>query len=89
MVFIKAPNTFTEHHQTSVRPNNVSIYALRSREAGRGDWQNGAVAKPKLWYVAGYTVCSDRDRDYLENYYRPNLRVKARRPDADRPVDCG
>ena len=29
--------------------------------------------------VAGYTVCNDYAiRDYLENYYRPNLRVKSR-----------
>lgn len=30
-------------------------------------------------YVAGYTLCNDYAiRDYLENYYRPNLRVKNR-----------
>jgi 5-oxopent-3-ene-1,2,5-tricarboxylate decarboxylase/2-hydroxyhepta-2,4-diene-1,7-dioate isomerase len=30
-------------------------------------------------YVAGYTVANDYAiRDYLENYYRPNLRVKSR-----------
>ena len=30
-------------------------------------------------YVAGYTVCNDYAiRDYLENWYRPNLRVKNR-----------
>ncbi len=30
-------------------------------------------------YVAGYTLCNDYAiRDYLENYYRPNLRVKSR-----------
>ncbi|MGH2211232.1 fumarylacetoacetate hydrolase family protein, partial [Enterococcus faecalis] len=29
--------------------------------------------------VAGYTVANDYAiRDYLENYYRPNLRVKSR-----------
>src|SRR5207237_3014283 len=32
-----------------------------------------------LNYVAGYTVANDYAiRDYLENYYRPNLRVKNR-----------
>jgi 5-oxopent-3-ene-1,2,5-tricarboxylate decarboxylase/2-hydroxyhepta-2,4-diene-1,7-dioate isomerase len=32
-----------------------------------------------LAYVAGYTVANDYAiRDYLENYYRPNLRVKNR-----------
>jgi 5-oxopent-3-ene-1,2,5-tricarboxylate decarboxylase / 2-hydroxyhepta-2,4-diene-1,7-dioate isomerase len=30
-------------------------------------------------YVAGYTVANDYAiRDYLENFYRPNLRVKSR-----------
>src|SRR5690606_23348469 len=30
-------------------------------------------------YVAGYTVANDYAlRDYLENWYRPNLRVKSR-----------
>lgn len=30
-------------------------------------------------HVAGYTLCNDYAiRDYLENYYRPNLRVKSR-----------
>ncbi len=30
-------------------------------------------------YLAGYTVANDYAiRDYLENYYRPNLRVKNR-----------
>lgn len=30
-------------------------------------------------FVAGYTVANDYAiRDYLENYYRPNLRVKSR-----------
>jgi 5-oxopent-3-ene-1,2,5-tricarboxylate decarboxylase/2-hydroxyhepta-2,4-diene-1,7-dioate isomerase len=38
-----------------------------------------------LSYLAGYTVCNDYAiRDYLENYYRPNLRVKNR--DATTPV---
>ena len=30
-------------------------------------------------YVSGYTIANDYAvRDYLENYYRPNLRVKSR-----------
>jgi 5-oxopent-3-ene-1,2,5-tricarboxylate decarboxylase/2-hydroxyhepta-2,4-diene-1,7-dioate isomerase len=32
-----------------------------------------------MQHVAGYTVCNDYAiRDYLENWYRPNLRVKNR-----------
>jgi 5-oxopent-3-ene-1,2,5-tricarboxylate decarboxylase/2-hydroxyhepta-2,4-diene-1,7-dioate isomerase len=41
-----------------------------------------------LEYLAGYTVCNDYAiRDYLENYYRPNLRVKNR--DATTPSVLG
>lgn len=36
-------------------------------------------AAQALSHVAGYTVCNDYAvRDYLENWYRPNLRVKNR-----------
>ena len=36
-------------------------------------------AADALAHVAGYTVCNDYAvRDYLENWYRPNLRVKNR-----------
>ena len=36
-------------------------------------------------YIAGYTVANDYAvRDYLENYYRPNLRAKSR--DAATPL---
>src|SRR5699024_6943338 len=36
-------------------------------------------------YVSGYTIANDYAiRDYLENYYRPNLRVKNR--DACTPI---
>ncbi len=36
------------------------------------------VSEASYGYVAGYTVCNDYAiRDYLENYYRPNLRGKA------------
>jgi 5-oxopent-3-ene-1,2,5-tricarboxylate decarboxylase/2-hydroxyhepta-2,4-diene-1,7-dioate isomerase len=44
----------------------------------------GATAKnvkraDAMKHVAGYTVCNDYAiRDYLENWYRPNLRVKNR-----------
>ena len=54
---------------------------------GRGHRQAGPQRKREdaLEYLAGYTVCNDYAiRDYLENYYRPNLRVKNR--DATTPV---
>ena len=37
------------------------------------------AARDAMAHVAGYTVCNDYAiRDYLENWYRPNLRVKSR-----------
>ena len=39
----------------------------------------GVKAADAMEHVAGYTVCNDYAiRDYLENWYRPNLRVKNR-----------
>ena len=44
-----------------------------------GRTAKGVKARDALSYVAGYTVCNDYAvRDYLENWYRPNLRVKNR-----------
>jgi len=80
LVFIKAANTLTGDNCVSVRPNNleymhyeaelVVVIGKTARHVKRAD---------ALDYVAGYTVCNDYAvRDYLENYYRPNLRVKSR-----------
>ena len=39
----------------------------------------GVSRAEAMAHVAGYTVCNDYAvRDYLENWYRPNLRVKNR-----------
>jgi 5-oxopent-3-ene-1,2,5-tricarboxylate decarboxylase/2-hydroxyhepta-2,4-diene-1,7-dioate isomerase len=39
----------------------------------------GVARADAMAHVAGYTVCNDYAvRDYLENWYRPNLRVKNR-----------
>ena len=44
-----------------------------------GRTARGVKAADALGYVAGYTVCNDYAvRDYLENWYWPNLRVKNR-----------
>ncbi|ECN2940381.1 4-hydroxyphenylacetate degradation protein, partial [Salmonella enterica subsp. enterica serovar Typhimurium] len=80
LVFIKAPNTFTEHHQTSVRPNNVEYMHYEAElVVVIGKTARKVSEAEAMEYVAGYTVCNDYAiRDYLENYYRPNLRVKSR-----------
>ncbi|MFL1453983.1 fumarylacetoacetate hydrolase family protein [Marinobacter sp. GN3S48] len=86
LVFIKAPNTYTGHRKVTWRPDNVDymhyeceLVAVIGKEA------KNVKREHALDYVRGYTVCNDYAiRDYLENYYRPNLRVKNR--DATTPV---
>ena len=57
------------------------LHALRVR-AGGGHRPHGAQRVKRadaMAHVAGYTVANDYAvRDYLENWYRPNLRVKNR-----------
>ena len=80
LVFIKAPNTVTGDNQTSVRPNNVEYMHYESElVVVIGKTARKVAEADAMDYVAGYTVCNDYAvRDYLENYYRPNLRVKSR-----------
>ena len=80
LVFLKGPNTLIGHRGQTRRPNGVGfmhyecelavVIGRRTKNVKRAD----AMA-----HVAGYTVANDYAiRDYLENYYRPNLRVKNR-----------
>ncbi|MGQ9450405.1 4-hydroxyphenylacetate degradation bifunctional isomerase/decarboxylase [Leclercia sp. TB492] len=80
LVFIKAPNTFNEHNQTSMRPDNVEYMHYEAElVVVIGKTARNVTEADAMEYVAGYTVCNDYAiRDYLENYYRPNLRVKSR-----------
>lgn len=80
LVFLKSPSTLTGHNQVSVRPDNVAymhyeceLLVIIGKTARNVNRDNA------LEYVAGYSVCNDYAvRDFLENYYRPNLRVKNR-----------
>ncbi|POU75508.1 4-hydroxyphenylacetate degradation protein [Leclercia sp. LSNIH6] len=80
LVFIKAPNTFNGDNQTSVRPDNVEYMHYEAElVVVIGKTARKVSEAEAMAYVAGYTVCNDYAiRDYLENYYRPNLRVKSR-----------
>ncbi|EKN71162.1 fumarylacetoacetate hydrolase family protein [Schinkia azotoformans] len=80
LVFLKGPNTFIGHLGQTFRPSEVAnmhyecelavVIGKQARNVKQEDAYN---------YVAGYTVANDYAiRDYLENYYRPNLRVKNR-----------
>ncbi|AOM42729.1 fumarylacetoacetate hydrolase family protein [Xenorhabdus hominickii] len=80
LVFIKAANSLTGHRQVSIRPDNAEymhyeaeLVVVIGKPAHKISQENA------MDYVAGYTICNDYAvRDYLENYYRPNLRVKSR-----------
>ena len=86
LAFVKSVGTYTGHEQITWRPDNV-VYMHYECElvAVIGKAARNIKREDALDYLAGYTVCNDYAiRDYLENYYRPNLRVKNR--DATTPV---
>lgn len=80
LVFLKHANCITGHKQDSYRPDNIDFQHYECElVAVIGKTGKNIKREDALDYVAGYTVCNDfAIRDYLENYYRPNLRVKSR-----------
>ena len=86
LVFLKGENALTGHRQSTRRPAGVEfmhyeceltvIVGKTAKKVKRADAYD---------FVGGYTVANDYAiRDYLENWYRPNLRVKNR--DATTPL---
>jgi 5-oxopent-3-ene-1,2,5-tricarboxylate decarboxylase/2-hydroxyhepta-2,4-diene-1,7-dioate isomerase len=86
LVFLKGENALTGHRQRTRRPAGVEnmhyeceltvIVGRTARNVKRADAYD---------FIGGYTVANDYAiRDYLENWYRPNLRVKNR--DATTPL---
>jgi 5-oxopent-3-ene-1,2,5-tricarboxylate decarboxylase / 2-hydroxyhepta-2,4-diene-1,7-dioate isomerase len=80
LVFLKGDNALTGHRQFTRRPAGVEfmhyeceltvIVGKTARNVKRDDAYD---------FIGGYTVANDYAiRDYLENWYRPNLRVKNR-----------
>ncbi len=80
LVFFKTPGALVGHRGVTRRPAGVTfmhyecelavVIGRTARRVPRAD---------AMQHVAGYTVCNDYAiRDYLENWYRPNLRVKNR-----------
>ncbi|KEF37520.1 5-carboxy-2-oxohept-3-enedioate decarboxylase HpaG2 subunit [Schinkia azotoformans MEV2011] len=80
LVFLKGPNTFIGHLGQTFRPSEVANMHYECELAVVIGKQARNVKQEDAYdYVAGYTVANDYAiRDYLENYYRPNLRVKNR-----------
>ena len=80
LAFLKSPSALIGHRGQTRRPSDATfmhyecelavVIGRRARRVKRAD---------AMQHVAGYTVANDYAiRDYLENYYRPNLRVKNR-----------
>ncbi|MFD2924517.1 fumarylacetoacetate hydrolase family protein [Halobacillus naozhouensis] len=80
LVFLKGSNTFIGHRGNTKRPDDVTNMHYECELAVVIGKQAKDVPKDNAYdYVAGYTIANDYAfRDYLENYYRPNLKVKNR-----------
>jgi len=80
LVFLKTAGSVVGHRGTVRRPAGVAFMHYECELAvviGRTARQVSPA--DALAHVAGYTVCNDYAvRDHLENWYRPNLRVKNR-----------
>lgn len=80
LIFLKGVNTLVGHRAVTRRPAGVEfmhyecelavVIGRTARHIARAD---------AMSVIGGYTIANDYAiRDYLENYYRPNLRVKSR-----------
>ena len=80
LVFVKAPGALAGHGARCPRPDGVKLMHFEGELAVVIGHQARRVPRGSaLDFVAGYTICNDYAvRDYLENFYRPNLRVKSR-----------
>ena len=80
LVFLKGPGALIGHRGQTRRPADATFMHYECELAVViGKTAHQVKKADALQHVAGYTVCNDYAvRDYLENWYRPNLRVKNR-----------
>ncbi len=80
LVFLKSAGSLVGHRGVTRRPAGVAFMHYECELAVViGRTAKDVTAANAMDHVAGYTVCNDYAiRDYLENWYRPNLRVKNR-----------
>ena len=80
LIFLKSAQSLCGHRGETRRPAGVKFMHYECELAVVIGWPARRVRRADAYhYVAGYTVANDYTiRDYLENYYRPNLRVKSR-----------
>jgi len=86
LIFMKGDNCFVGHEGDSPRPADANqMHPECELVAVIGRPARNISAAEALAHVGGYTVANDYAiREYLENYYRPNARVKNR--DATTPI---
>jgi 5-oxopent-3-ene-1,2,5-tricarboxylate decarboxylase/2-hydroxyhepta-2,4-diene-1,7-dioate isomerase len=80
LAFLKSRGSVIGHRGQTRRPTGVTFMHYECELAVViGRTAKNVRREDAMPYVAGYTVANDYAiRDYLENYYRPNLRVKNR-----------
>ena len=80
LVFLKGPGTLLGHRGVTRRPADVKFMHYECELAVVIGRTAKHVSRARaLEHVAGYCIANDYAiRDYLENWYRPNLRVKNR-----------
>lgn len=86
LIFMKGANAFVGHGGDTPRPADANqMHPECELVAVIGKPARNVPPKRGLDYVSGYTVANDYAiREYLENFYRPNARVKNR--DATTPI---
>jgi 5-oxopent-3-ene-1,2,5-tricarboxylate decarboxylase/2-hydroxyhepta-2,4-diene-1,7-dioate isomerase len=80
LVFLKGPGTLLGHRGVTRRPAGVRFMHYECELAVIIGLTAHQVPRSRAFeHVAGYCIANDYAiRDYLENWYRPNLRVKNR-----------
>jgi 5-oxopent-3-ene-1,2,5-tricarboxylate decarboxylase / 2-hydroxyhepta-2,4-diene-1,7-dioate isomerase len=80
LLFLKGLRSLAGHRASTERPADAAFMHYECELAVViGRTARHVQAADALSHVAGYTVANDYAvRDYLENYYRPNLRAKSR-----------
>lgn len=80
LIFMKGDNCFVGHKGQTPRPHDANqMHPECELVAVIGKPAHNVSAKEALDYVSGYSIANDYAiREYLENYYRPNARVKNR-----------
>lgn len=80
LAFLKGPNTMIGHRAITRRPDAATFMHYECELAVIiGKTARSVSAEDAYDHVAGYSVANDYAiRNFLENYYRPNLRTKNR-----------